>query len=392
MTFDPNADISGGKVSRRGRTTGIAAGGVGLGAVAIFLISQLLGVDLTGLAGGDAGGGTQQVGTGDALVNCDTGADANASVDCRMKGAAASLEAYWSQEMPAARRLVLVAPVHPLHRPDEHGMRRRDERRRPVLLPARPDAVRRHGLLRRAAHPLRRERRTRWPRCTSSRTSGATTSRTSPGSWSSTPAARPVRPPTACGRSCRRTASRAAGPAPPRTTKDAKGHTFLEPITDAQIADALSAAAAVGDDRIQQASTGRVRPGGLDARLGRGAPARGSRPATARARPPATRSRCRRRASERPASGRSLIPCAPCTPRSSRTTPACSRSATASRSTGRPAATPTASPSCSCTAGRAAAPPRPTGGCSTRSGTASCSSTSATAAAACRTPATRRPT
>jgi predicted metalloprotease len=46
------------------------------------------------------------------------------------------------------------------------------------------------------------------------------------------------------------------------TTKDDKGHSFLEPITDAQIADALSAAAAVGDDRIQQASTGRVSPEG----------------------------------------------------------------------------------------------------------------------------------
>ena len=46
------------------------------------------------------------------------------------------------------------------------------------------------------------------------------------------------------------------------TTKDGKGRTFLEPITDAQIADALNAAAAVGDDRIQQAATGRVDPEG----------------------------------------------------------------------------------------------------------------------------------
>ena len=51
MTFNPNSDISGGKTSRRGHTTGIAVGG-GLGAIALVLISQLLGVDLTGFLGG----------------------------------------------------------------------------------------------------------------------------------------------------------------------------------------------------------------------------------------------------------------------------------------------------------------------------------------------------
>src|SRR6195952_1692447 len=35
---------------------------------------------------------------------------------------------------------------------------------------------------------------------------------------------------------------------------------FLEPLSDKDIADALSAASSVGDDRIQQASTGRVNP------------------------------------------------------------------------------------------------------------------------------------
>ncbi|ULE32804.1 KPN_02809 family neutral zinc metallopeptidase [Mycobacterium sp. IDR2000157661] len=36
--------------------------------------------------------------------------------------------------------------------------------------------------------------------------------------------------------------------------------TFLQPLTDKDIADALSAAASVGDDRIQEATTGRVNP------------------------------------------------------------------------------------------------------------------------------------
>ena len=44
------------------------------------------------------------------------------------------------------------------------------------------------------------------------------------------------------------------------TTKDASGQTFLKPLTDQDIQDALSAAASVGDDRIQQATQGRVTP------------------------------------------------------------------------------------------------------------------------------------
>ena len=46
MTFNPNADIGGGKTSKRGRNTGIAVGG-GLGVIALVIISQLLGVDVT---------------------------------------------------------------------------------------------------------------------------------------------------------------------------------------------------------------------------------------------------------------------------------------------------------------------------------------------------------
>ena len=44
------------------------------------------------------------------------------------------------------------------------------------------------------------------------------------------------------------------------TVQDANGVTFLEPVTDQQVADALDAAAAVGDDRIQSAGGGQVDP------------------------------------------------------------------------------------------------------------------------------------
>jgi predicted metalloprotease len=94
MTFNDDANIQGGRVSRRGRNTAIGAGGGGLVVIALFVISQLTGVDLTGLAPGGTGGGEET-----PLTGCLTGEDANESVDCRMQGAATSLDIYWETQV-----------------------------------------------------------------------------------------------------------------------------------------------------------------------------------------------------------------------------------------------------------------------------------------------------
>lgn len=44
------------------------------------------------------------------------------------------------------------------------------------------------------------------------------------------------------------------------TRQESTGQPFLQPLSDRDISDALSAAASVGDDRIQEAATGRVSP------------------------------------------------------------------------------------------------------------------------------------
>src|SRR6478735_4389132 len=106
MTFNPDADISRGRASKRGRTTGIAVGG-GLGVIALFVISQFLGFDVSGLLGG---GGQQEAAPDSSLEECQTGADANARVDCRMRGASASLEDYWQEAAPADLGLAYRGP------------------------------------------------------------------------------------------------------------------------------------------------------------------------------------------------------------------------------------------------------------------------------------------
>jgi len=99
MTFNEGARLDPSKVKRRKTAAGVGIGG-GVGVIAVFLISQLLGVDLSGLVGGGTPGATTQD-EGQALEQCQTGEDANSSVECRMVGAATSLDDYWAGEAPA---------------------------------------------------------------------------------------------------------------------------------------------------------------------------------------------------------------------------------------------------------------------------------------------------
>ncbi|HWV50333.1 MAG TPA: neutral zinc metallopeptidase [Microbacterium sp.] len=101
MTFNPDADISGHRTRRRGRTAAIAGGGaVGLGAIAVLVVSLLSGgqIDLSPFIGGGTGdqGSSSSEGT---LDECDTGADANEKVECRIAGAQVALDEYWAENV-----------------------------------------------------------------------------------------------------------------------------------------------------------------------------------------------------------------------------------------------------------------------------------------------------
>ncbi|MBB1195230.1 neutral zinc metallopeptidase [Curtobacterium flaccumfaciens] len=261
MTFNDDSQLRGGKVKRRGRTTAIGGGAVGVGAIVVFLILQFTGVDVSGIVGGGNGLTTIQQGgeSVDAAPECRTGRDANLRVECRMEGAAESLDAYWTSE---ARSLGISytspefflfqdstdtscgqasAATGPFYCPPD----------RAVFLDTAfyDDLQSQYGS---SGGPLAQMYVVahEWGHHIQQlQGSFANTDRSGTGASSGS-----VR--VELQADCY--AGAWVGDA--ATTKDANGETFFEPITRSQITDALSAASAVGDDSIQERATGRVDP------------------------------------------------------------------------------------------------------------------------------------
>ncbi|MCS6552413.1 neutral zinc metallopeptidase [Curtobacterium flaccumfaciens pv. flaccumfaciens] len=261
MTFNDDSQLRGGKVKRRGRTTAIGGGAVGVGAIVVFLIAQFTGFDLSGIVGGGNGLTTiQQEGESvDAAPECRTGRDANLRVECRMEGAAESLDTYWTSE---ARSLGIsyTAPEFFLFQDStDTSCGQASAATGPFYCP--PDRAvfldtafyddlqSQYGS---SGGPLAQMYVVahEWGHHIQQlQGSFANTDRSGTGASSGS-----VR--VELQADCY--AGAWVGDA--ATTKDASGETFFEPITRTQITDALSAASAVGDDSIQERATGRVDP------------------------------------------------------------------------------------------------------------------------------------
>ncbi|MGN8049526.1 KPN_02809 family neutral zinc metallopeptidase [Curtobacterium sp. 22159] len=263
MTFNEDSQLTGGKVKRRGRTAAVAGGGVvGVGAIVVLLLTVLTGgdLDLGALLGGGGTTQIQQQGeTVDPASECRTGRDANLKVECRMEGAAESLDGYWSAE---SRKLGIAytspdfslfdgttdtscgtasASTGPFYCPPDRAV---------YLDTAFYDDLRsRYGS---SGGPLAQMYVVahEWGHHVQQlQGTFAGTDRSGTGAASGS-----VR--VELQADCY--AGAWVGDA--ANTRDANGKTFLEPITRAEIDDALSAASAVGDDSIQQRSSGHVDP------------------------------------------------------------------------------------------------------------------------------------
>ena len=261
MTFNDDSRIGSDNVRRRsrGRTAGIATGGGVLGLVAVFLISQFLGVDVSGLVGGgtDTGGGGTAQDT--ELSECTTGADANTNVDCRMVGAYNSLDSFWSGEAPQIGVTYSQPDLVIFDQGTSTGCGDATSATGPFYCPTDTtiyldpsffdELTSRFGA---DAGPLAQLYVVAHEYGHHIQQIGgffANTDRSGTG-----PASDSVR------LELQADCFAGAWVAGAESTTDENGQPLIEPVTDDQIAQALSAASAVGDDRIQQSSGGGVDP------------------------------------------------------------------------------------------------------------------------------------
>lgn len=106
MTFNEGMQIDTSTTSASGGGgggRGIAIGG-GLGGLVIVVLALFLGVDPSTVIPQQQGGGQQEIAPGFDLSQCKTGADANNIVQCRVVATGNSVDGVWQQLLPGYKR------------------------------------------------------------------------------------------------------------------------------------------------------------------------------------------------------------------------------------------------------------------------------------------------
>ncbi|KQU02954.1 hypothetical protein ASG56_19205 [Rhodococcus sp. Leaf7] len=265
MTFDPNARIDSSRVSRSsgGRGKGIAVGG-GLGGIVLVVITLLLGGDPSSvigqLGGGESASQEQGVGT---IENCDTGTDANSNVDCRVTATVNSLDQVWDAELATQTGVAYQQPeVRVFTGSVDTGCGNATSDVGPFYCPADSTAYFDTGFFQvlvdqfgSSGGPLAQEYVVahEFGHHIQNQLGDIGRAQADPNG----PESGAVRTELQADCYAGIWANYADDlPAP------GSSEPLLEPLTEQDVSDALSAASSVGDDRIQQASTGRVNPEG----------------------------------------------------------------------------------------------------------------------------------
>jgi predicted metalloprotease len=255
MTFNPNSQLDPGQITDRrgmGRTGGVAIGGGGAIGLILVLAYALLGGNPSDLGPLLEPGAVTGPGSSAIATDCKTGQDANARDDCRILGYVNSIQRYWTDEFKASGETYQPVDTVLFSGATPSGCGTASSSTGPFYCPT--DKLVYLDL------DFFKELRSRFGAEGGSLAQGYVVAHeyghhaqdllgTLQGGGGGTGAQ---------GRSVRTElqADCFAGV----WANHAAGTGFLEPFTDAQIADGLDAAAAVGDDRIQQATSGQVDP------------------------------------------------------------------------------------------------------------------------------------
>lgn len=260
MSFNDNTPLDPSQVQdRRGRGRGPLVGG-GIGVGVILLLAALFGIDPQLLEGLTGTAQDPQAQSQDSAPACETGADADARLDCRITGTVNSLNTFWpaylaqyNRKYPQPEAVIFTGATNT-------GCGAATSDVGPFYCPADSTAYFDPGFFQElvdrfgsSGGPLAQEYVVAHEfghhvQAVLGNLDRAQRDPQGPGSGA-------VRVELQADCYAGLWAHYATTQPNPKT-----GQPFLEPFTDRDIQDALSAASAVGDDRIQKAATGRVSP------------------------------------------------------------------------------------------------------------------------------------
>ncbi|OBJ68275.1 neutral zinc metallopeptidase [Mycobacterium sp. 1274756.6] len=255
MTFNEGVNIDTSTTrSSGGRGRGMAMGG-GLAGLLVVVVAMFLGVDPGEVMSPEAGA-PSEVSPGFDLDKCKTGADANKYVQCRVVATGNSVDATWAQLLPGYTRPnmrlftgqvntgcgMATSEVGPFYCPADHTAYF-DTDFFQVLVDQFGSSsgalAQEYVVAHEYGHHVQNLLGTLGRAQTGAKGATGAGVRTElqadcyAGVWAHYAAI---------------------------TKDESTGEPFLQPLSDQDIADALSAAASVGDDRIQESMTGRINP------------------------------------------------------------------------------------------------------------------------------------